>query len=1054
MPHRAGYFVLAYHWDHHCHDLMQSLKQRMRSAEERITELERSSPIAGQEACGFSARWSACRADFQAILQETEHRRAVIDELGYRGYGVNRDLHGALEAFANEHRDRLGARLELLRSKIEPGTVLAPPVEADPRAKQRERYFQVMSQETPWAVNTAIFQKLFLEMGTSSTTIMRGTTGLHDTRPPQELKKKGNHNFMDMYREAFSTLHAFTDVGFDLLKRIHWLISKGLDDRAGSFRTIDFPDRNGVTFEFGNFDRELGDLGIVLREAGQSFHQTKPFVHNLARSYYMLIAIHPFWDSNGRVGRAFVNHMFLKKGLPPATFRDDEEIFALPRYGGSMEDMDAYFQRLIDSAIESYFHERKKLQELGFFNRPIFNVSFDSGFHFRQVDSGNGDKLEVRFRAYLAPDGSTVAKQLLDSCRVVVPDEKLLRNLAVHCGFSEAEHGELKQVLDLQKPSFVEEIPSDVPQARVFDVGLVLTLEAALRSLRYFSCLVVSPEDQRVFSNKGLRYSCSMERRAAPGKVRFDSAEALATPSYKWIGERRSIESLRKRTVTQFPGGIGFSLQDFEGTQALKVLFKVYQADGACERYLTDAYPCSQWGESWQRWQTHRLPLFPFDGRHGHLTFATFSYLVHKNGKVLGSQHSYKFAALEDFFRGSIDGQDFYETGTEGEPAAGEVSAKALRTAYKRLNRAASPAPVTPLFTRGSPGSPDHPSRHIHRDIDWVIERQRADPKGRHTIRLAIYDFDNPDVANHLIYAKENGVEVDCVGDWGAVSALDGSENVARMRRAGIPILGLVRNTPGSPQEGIASMHTKIILLDEEIVHCSSYNLQFHLWPGNWEDGLVVQSKAAALVFANVFNAIKGGVIREVEVDPKARCNFYYSFGGSIVPGFGTYRPQDAIISEIANARESIELCMFDIGFLAGRSLADGRETDVVSALIEARDRGVRVRIALNGLIAHTGPEPEPWDKDFPRPLKEAVRRLVDAWMEVNLVHYWDNIRSPVHHKFAVIDRETVLTGSCNWYEASAVSDEVLAVIRDRGLAEAYSGMFAEVLRTFRISKQ
>jgi len=28
MPHRAGYFAFAYQWDHHCHDLIQSIKDR------------------------------------------------------------------------------------------------------------------------------------------------------------------------------------------------------------------------------------------------------------------------------------------------------------------------------------------------------------------------------------------------------------------------------------------------------------------------------------------------------------------------------------------------------------------------------------------------------------------------------------------------------------------------------------------------------------------------------------------------------------------------------------------------------------------------------------------------------------------------------------------------------------------------------------------------------------------------------------------------------------------------------------------------------------------
>ncbi len=125
----------------------------------------------------------------------------------------------------------------------------------------------------------------------------------------------------------------------------------------------------------------------------------------------------------------------------------------------------------------------------------------------------------------------------------------------------------------------------------------------------------------------------------------------------------------------------------------------------------------------------------------------------------------------------------------------------------------------------------------------------------------------------------------------------------------------------------------------------------------------------------------------------------------------------------------------------------------MIEALIRARDRGVRVRIMLNGIMGHSGPEPEPWDKEFPRPLKEPMQRLKDAWMEVFYVHYWDSIRSPLHHKFAVMDETTVITGSYNWYEASTRSDEVLSVVRDERIAHAFLDEAELMLRSFRIER-
>ena len=126
---------------------------------------------------------------------------------------------------------------------------------------------------------------------------------------------------------------------------------------------------------------------------------------------------------------------------------------------------------------------------------------------------------------------------------------------------------------------------------------------------------------------------------------------------------------------------------------------------------------------------------------------------------------------------------------------------------------------------------------------------------------------------------------------------------------------------------------------------------------------------------------------------------------------------------------------MFDLSPIRGIAFGAGRETDVIEALIRARDRGVRVRIILNGMITHTGPLPEPWDKAFPRPLKACLNRLKDAWIELYYVYYWESIYSPLHHKFAVFDGRTVITGSYNWYEPSLSSDEVLTVTRDEAIA-------------------
>jgi len=530
------------------------------------------------------------------------------------------------------------------------------------------------------------------------------------------------------------------------------------------------------------------------------------------------------------------------------------------------------------------------------------------------------------------------------------------------------------------------------------------------------------------------------------------SAEDFAQPSYKWIGERHFVRNLQGWRISLFPAGVGFSVRSYSDDKALRVCLSVEREDGVTEFYLSEAYYVGEWGGGFQKWQTRLLPLFPYEGLHGLARAVTFSYSVLKDGVVIPSRYRYRFATLDDFYRGHLSLDDFqdpvYRRENDERPATAEDAL--AQEAYERLNAAGEGLSLTPLFTRGNESRADHPVREIHRGIDRVIERARREPLHSHSILLAMFDFDNEHVTRHLVYAKENGVEVECVGDWAQVGPMNSSENIARLRRGGIRVYGVARNDPTRLQEDIASMHTKFILFDDEEVHSGSYNLHFHLWGGNWESGLAYRSRDACILYRAVYGAIRSGKRVSLQVDPSARHNIYYSFG-SYYTGVSQVRPQDAIITEIENARHSIVVCMFELSPIRGARFGSATETDVIEALIRARDRGVRVRVIVNGMISHTGPLPEPWDKNRPRPLKRPMNRLREAWIEVYHVYYWESIYSPLHHKFAVFDGRTVITGSYNWYGPSLYSDEILTVARDDRIAAAFLEEAELMLRSFRI---
>ncbi len=531
------------------------------------------------------------------------------------------------------------------------------------------------------------------------------------------------------------------------------------------------------------------------------------------------------------------------------------------------------------------------------------------------------------------------------------------------------------------------------------------------------------------------------------------TAEQFAYPSYKWIGPRGFVKNRHGRSISIFSGGIGFSFYDYANEKALRVRLSVVREDGARESYLCDAYYCGEWGAGWQKWQADTLPLFPYEALHGRARHMIFSYNIVKDNLAIPSRYEYRFAALEDFYNGFLCPDDFDDPclKRENDESISVLDNEALQNAYEEMNRPGNNARIMPFFTRGNPARAGHPLQEIHREIDRVIARKEDRPASPRHIFIAMFDFDNEAVTQHLVYARQKGVRVECIGDWAQVSPLNPSRNIAALRTTGIPVHGVVRNNPVRPDDSMASMHTKFIIFDKDTVHSGSYNLHFHLWGGNWENGLVYRSAAAASLYRGIYEAIKYGQRVKLTVEPANRYNLYYSFGTYVTPCGRRYRPQDAIIAEIARARQSIIICMFDLSNLYGWMEEMDCEIDVIDAIIRARDRGVRVEVFLNGMMAHTGSEPEPWDKDFRRPLKEAIRRLRDAWIELFYVYYWESIHSPLHHKFAVIDGCTVITGSYNWYGPSTYSDEVLSVIRDETIARAFLHEADLIRATFRI---
>jgi len=125
----------------------------------------------------------------------------------------------------------------------------------------------------------------------------------------------------------------------------------------------------------------------------------------------------------------------------------------------------------------------------------------------------------------------------------------------------------------------------------------------------------------------------------------------------------------------------------------------------------------------------------------------------------------------------------------------------------------------------------------------------------------------------------------------------------------------------------------------------------------------------------------------------------------------------EAISRNLRDARDSVDICVFTI--------TDDR---LAKAILDAHARGVKLRVVTDE------------DKAYDR--GSDVFELASKGVEVRV----DESEHHMHHKFAVFDRRTVVTGSYNWTRsASTHNAENVLVTDDERLVKPYRRVFEEM---------
>ncbi|MFH1467160.1 MAG: phospholipase D-like domain-containing protein [Pseudomonadota bacterium] len=223
----------------------------------------------------------------------------------------------------------------------------------------------------------------------------------------------------------------------------------------------------------------------------------------------------------------------------------------------------------------------------------------------------------------------------------------------------------------------------------------------------------------------------------------------------------------------------------------------------------------------------------------------------------------------------------------------------------------------------------------------------------------------------------------------------------------------LIRTKPKGSQ---SLMHLKVCVIDQQTVMTGSYNWNATAALANDENMLVVRDEALAKAYREQ--------VLEVYGDEGA------SFAGGKVGDFYElhFAPDERLDSVLAaqlkEAQESIEIAMFGL-----------TERKVQDALIKALERGVRVTVVTEQKMAG--------GTALDEKIEQAGATVLRASNRVG-------VYSAMHHKYAVIDGERVITGACNWTKnGTRYSDEDILVVESEALAGQYGENFKDLLHVY-----
>ncbi len=137
-------------------------------------------------------------------------------------------------------------------------------------------------------------------------------------------------------------------------------------------------------------------------------------------------------------------------------------------------------------------------------------------------------------------------------------------------------------------------------------------------------------------------------------------------------------------------------------------------------------------------------------------------------------------------------------------------------------------------------------------------------------------------------------------------------------------------------------------------------------------------------------------------------------------------------LEEIKHAKKTIDLMMFELVYYPGRK---GPSNQLINALIDAKKRGVKIRIIVEGGESFLGSR-------FVR----KIRRTIDYIKPFGIDIRRDPGGKTTHSKLLIVDTTDVLVGSTNWsYYSLTKNHETNVLIKSKELAIDFTQYFTKI---------